>query len=329
MPIARYAGCDWLQRYLSVRVEFSGKIAEPADEAIQMPSLSAAPLTMVLNTVIVERTRDFNRTMNNPRNTRKGLAVARIRANTMKRFDFEHSMRPADRHLDELFEKIYHHEIDGRDKVAQRLQLPLVAFLAISGFVGTLLQSVQRTDYSNSAIAFWISLTLAIAALVGASGYFVVSLIGKKYSYLQSPADWHTHHLECLKLYSGYEFEEKLVGAALKKNLIATYVKCATANGDINARKSYYVFMLLRCLVAGAIFTVVAFGIFFFAKLDRNISRAQRVEITAPIIIKGEIMTNQKPPAAPPPPPSREIREDRPTPTTPKQPQPPPGARNG
>jgi hypothetical protein len=267
--------------------------------------------------------------MNTSRSTKKGQAVARIRANAIKSFGLEHSMRPADRHLDEVFEKIYYHEIDGRDKVAQRLQLPLVAFLAISGFIGTMLQSVQRSDDSGSAIAFWIFLALALAALVGASGYFVASLIGKKYSYLQSPADWNSHHLECLKLYRGYDCEEELVKAALKKNLIATYIKCATANGDINARKSYYVFMLLRCLVAGAILTVAAFGVFFFAKLDKNTSRTQRVEITGPIIVKEEKMTNQKPPAAPPAPPIREIREDRPTPVTPKPPQPSLGAHHG
>jgi hypothetical protein len=259
----------------------------------------------------------------------RSLIIGRIRERHSVQFEREHKLRPHDRHLDALYEKIYFHEIDGRDKVAQRLQLPLVAFLAISGFVGSMLQSVQRTDTSPGAVTFWILLSFALASLMGAMWFLVVSLIGKKYHYLPVPQAWEDHQAKCAALYQDYEDAGRLVSAALQKNLVETYAHCGTVNGAINETKASYVFRLLRCLVAAALFSLAAYAIFFIAKLDKNLIKpTYRVEIVGSPTGKDSSMASQKPPPPPPPPPARQIKEDRPTPIPPPPP-PKPGANNG
>jgi flagellar basal body-associated protein FliL len=261
--------------------------------------------------------------------TRKGWIIAGIRAREKKVLEKEYEMYSHNRMLDELYEKVYFHEIDGRDKVAQRLQLPLVTFVALAGVIGQMLQNAQRNDSSANAVWFWVLLGLAVLTLVGAGIYFVLAVVGKTYSYLPDSEEWRKHHKECIYLYEDYNNADVLVTAAIKKNVTETYVKCATANGAINAKKAAYVFQILRLLIATAIFTFMAFSFFIFGKLDKNLVRStQKVEVINPVVVKEDTMTNQKPPPPPPPPPTRQVREDRGTPlanntTQPTQPQPP------
>jgi hypothetical protein len=253
-----------------------------------------------------------------------GRAIAHVRKHEKRAFEREHKMLDHNRELDELYEKIYFHEIDGRDKVAQRLQLPLVTFLALAGFIGHMLQNVVRSNEVVAANWFWSLLGLAVIGLLFAAIYFVKSVIGKTYSYLPDPEDWVRHHEECVALYTDYDNADELVVAAIKKNVVATYIKCGTKNGAINAEKASYVFIILRCLVATALFTFGAYGFFFFGNLDKNLIRSiQKVEISNPVIFREDAMSSQKPPPPPPPPPTREIREDRGRPDHPKPPQQP------
>jgi hypothetical protein len=64
----------------------------------------------------------------------------------------------------------------------------------------------------------------------------------------------------------------------------------------------------------------------FFGNLDKDFQkRPQKIEVTNPVILKGEVVANQKPPP-PAPPPVRQIKEDRTTPVD-RKPAPPP--KNG
>lgn len=253
----------------------------------------------------------------------KGSILSRIRAREELVFAKHHEMLDRHRVLDELFEKIHFHEIDGRDKVNQRLQLPLVTFLALAGFIGQMLQNVQRSYDGVIATWFWLFLGLASFGLLIATYFFIRSLVGQTYSYLPYPEDWYKHQKDCIELYKDYDNADALVAAAIKKNVVDTYIKCGTKNGALNAEKASYVFWILRTLIITALFTFAAFAVFYFGKLDKNLNhQVHKVEISTPVIFKGDAMTTQKPPPPPPPaPPTREIREDRAKPNPPKVPQ--------
>jgi|GEM_PF-6686107 len=111
----------------------------------------------------------------------RGSAIARVRSREKRAFEREHKMLDHHRDLDDLYEKIYFHEIDRRDKVAQRLQLPLVTFLALAGFIGHMLQNVVRSNVDAEAYCFWALLCTAVLGLLVAAGYFVKSVVGETY----------------------------------------------------------------------------------------------------------------------------------------------------
>lgn len=240
----------------------------------------------------------------------KSKVIKRVREREVERLARQALITPHGRQLDDLFERLYFHEIDGRDKVMQRLQLPLVAFLAIAGFVGTMLQNVRRDGtMSPVEVFFWMPLLVGILALAVAIGFFVVSLIGKKYKYLPLPAQWQEHRAKCIQHYEGYENKDEFVSASLQQHLVERYVECATWNGAVNENKMFYNFLLLRCLIIAAIATSIAFTVFYGAKLDKSLVKSvqhieitnsagmHKVEVVNPVPLKGTINVQPEAPA--------------------------------
>lgn len=244
-----------------------------------------------------------------------GKVIERVRKRQDSVFAKTQNMQGYHRQLDVLFEKVYFHEIDGRDKVLQRLQMPLVASIALAGLIGTMLQNVTSGNTSWFVLIFYVLISIAICFLIAVGYFFVKASIGKTYSYLPVPKSWLEYQKECEELYADFDKRDELVASAVEKSLNATYIQCATKNGTINAEKASYIFRILRCLISSTIFTFLAYSLFFLCALDKNVVRGtQRIEIINSIHIKGEHMSTQHIPPPPPPPPAREIREDRPTP---------------
>lgn len=246
-----------------------------------------------------------------------GEIIDRIRARQRSIFAKSQNMQGYHRQLDTLFEKIYFHEIDGRDKVLQRLQVPLVATIALAGLIGTMLQNLDGNATSWFFFLFNFFICIAISSLAVAGFFFVKASIGRTYSYLPVPESWLDYQRNCEDLYSDFQERDELVEAAVAKSLITTYVQCATKNGTVNAEKASYIFRILRFLIVAALSTFIAYAAFFFGRLDKNFVKAhQKVEIINPIQIERYPMATPKIPPPPPPPPAREIREDRPLPTS-------------
>lgn len=257
--------------------------------------------------------------MHKRKNHESSAIVARMKARDEEIFRREHGMREVDRQLDDVFERLYFHELDGRDKVVQRLQLPLVAFIALLGLLGHIVQSAQRT-FSGSTAWLWLLVGCSCALLLAAAFFFVMSVVGHTYSFLPVPSEWQDYKDKCIALYHAEIDVDKLVSTAIKKGLMIRYAECATINGHINAKKSFYVFMILRFLIAGAIMAVAAYALFFFGELGSK--PTYRVELTNVANINRTDMTSHKPPPPPPPPPSRQVRDDR-SPPRPPVPRPP------
>lgn len=83
-----------------------------------------------------------------------------------------------------LCEKLYFHELEQREKIASRLQLPLALILATIGFLGHMLKSVNLEAAGTVANLFWLSFVIASAVLVLATYKFINALWGNTYGVL-------------------------------------------------------------------------------------------------------------------------------------------------
>jgi len=192
-----------------------------------------------------------------------GKIITRVRARRMAALTRTHGMQHSDRQLDQFAEKTYFHELDAHDQIMRRLQIPLIAFLAISGLVGHMLQSLINKSNSILTLCCYVLLICSVVSLTVAAFYFGASIVGRTYAYLPPPSAWQAYHQRCVALYQDFEEKDFLVGAATQSALVSAYVDCATANRANNARRAKCLFGVFRSLIVATVFTFLAF-IFFF-----------------------------------------------------------------
>ena len=83
-----------------------------------------------------------------------------------------------------FYEKLYFHEIDSREKLNARLQIPLTLIVSFAGVLIFLLQNYWHQGFSATALGFLSLFALSLIALIIATYYFVRSCFGNTYSFL-------------------------------------------------------------------------------------------------------------------------------------------------
>lgn len=223
--------------------------------------------------------------------------------------------------LQGLYEKLYFHEIDVREKISSRLQLPLTVGIALTGLLGTMIQNIERPNHGIWAELFWMLAIGSMVAIVLMAVFFYRAAWGVTYEYIPRALNLEEYLNKCQELYKGREDCDELVLSAVKEALRLRYVECASFNSETNDLRSYRLFLLTQSLVYAVLFTFLAFITFYIGGLDKNLlpKRPTEVKIVEPIQLKEPAVSTTKPAAPPPPPPappSRQVREDQ-TPSTP------------
>lgn len=195
--------------------------------------------------------------------------------------------------LKALVESLYFHEIQTREDLGQRLQIPLAVLIALAGIVGQMLQNMERGQTGNWVYAFWFAVTGCAGLLAAAFFFFVRTGWGHVYKYLPVAGDLENYRSECNKLYENYPYSKELVETAVRKAVYDRLVECVTVNSAINDHKSYNILILNRVLAFAAVFSFASFLFFYFGELDK---KYQEIKIVGPLEVKGMTMANQKPP---------------------------------
>lgn len=219
----------------------------------------------------------------------------------------------------QLYEKLYFHEIDSREKLNSRLQTPLTLIVSFVGILAFLLQHYGHQGFSVAAILFAFLIILSAATLAVAIVFFIKSWYNNTYLFLPSAQDTENYRQSLIKLYKPYKSGAQLASEYFSNYLMEYYVRYSSANTECNDRRSIYLHKTNGALILTAVVAFLAFLAFFFGDLDKaNIKKATEVSITNPIELIGGNMPNQPknvylqkttPPIPPPPPPPREIRE--------------------
>lgn len=217
----------------------------------------------------------------------------------------------------QLYEKLYFHEIDSREKLNSRLQTPLTLIVSFVGVLAFFLQNYGHQGFSFAAILFSFLLILSAISLTLATTFFVKSWYNNTYSFLPSAQDTENYRQSLIKLYESYKNCSQLASDYFSDYLMKNYICCSAANTECNDRRSIYLHKTNGALVVTAAIAFLAFLAFFFGHLDKaNIKKTTEISVVNPVtLIGGTMSTPQKnsppemapPPPAPPPP--RQIRE--------------------
>lgn len=225
-----------------------------------------------------------------------------------------------------LYEKLYFHEIEVREKLGGRLQTPMAILVSLTGVLAFLLQNSDKQHSALIGNLFLICLFLGAVLLSFATVFFVRSWYGSTYSFLPSAADTDTYRATLEKTYAQYSDGNLLAEKYLSEYLCTYYIRASTNNTRVNDKRSMNLHRTNGTLILAAVAVSGAFLLFYFGDLDKSKSaKPTEVKVVTPIQITGVLMTDKKQetaqspaipaaalPTAPPPPappPMREIRE--------------------
>jgi hypothetical protein len=215
----------------------------------------------------------------------------------------------------QLYEKLYFHEAESREKLNARLQMPLALIISLIGAVAFLLQNYEHKGLSGFAVAFGLLLSLAVVAILLAAYYFTRSWFNNTYSFLPAARDTEAYRQTLLETYRPYPDGEKLAADYFTDYLLNYYVERSSENTACNDRRSLYVHRTNAALIATAIIAFVAFLVFFFGGLQKGrepiLDKMTATATEQPEInVSSDPKSNKtEPPPPPPPPPPRQIKE--------------------
>jgi hypothetical protein len=212
--------------------------------------------------------------------------------------------------LFQLYEKLYFHEIDAREKLNSRLQTPLTLIISLIGALAFLVQNYAHQRNSPFSTLFIFFSSASAASLVAAMYFFVRSWMGTEYFFLPSATESETYRQQLINHFAPYETNGELSSAAFRQYIMDYYVKYSSKNTDANDRRSIRIHKTNVGIIAAATFACFAFLVFYFGDFDKaNIRKPTEISVVQPVVVKGEIMSVTKPPPPPAPPPPRQIRE--------------------
>lgn len=217
-----------------------------------------------------------------------------------------------------LYEKLYFHEIDIREKLNSRLQAPLALIVSFIGTLAFFLQNYNHQDSSYASYLFIVFIFLSAITLTRAIYTFIKSWHNNTYFFLPSSEDTERYRKQLIETYKEYQDSEKLAMGHFSNYLMKYYIDCSSKNTACNDRRSIFLHKTSKALILTALFMFAAFLPFYFGGLNKNeVKKVMEVSIVNPISLIGGNMSdqpkvdqaNKTPPPPPPPPPLRQIRE--------------------
>lgn len=191
--------------------------------------------------------------------------------------------------LKELYEKLYFHEVEARDKIHSRLQLPLTLLLAIGGGAVFLFQNFdyQAGAWNAQRVTFAFFFCSAVVILIVGMVCFVMALWNHDYLFLPDSEKTAEYKKLLDKTYESFDGRDKLISDALDQYLTGYYIKYAAFNTQVNDRRSAFIHYCNGAVIGAATLFIAAYLAFYFGDLDKSkIKAANEVVITKPIEVR-------------------------------------------
>jgi hypothetical protein len=210
-----------------------------------------------------------------------------------------------------LYEKLYFHETEMREKITARLQLPFAMLVGEIGCLGYMLNNKSDVTFSYYICEFWTFYLLSILILIIAFWFFVKSWYGYKYAFIPSPIDTEGYKKSLELYYEKDKDKDNLVQTDLRNYLYDYYAKCSSINTDNNDKRSLFLYRTSSSIIVSVIFAFLAFIPFYFGEFDKS-KKPQKVIIVNPISVSND--SNYLSPHPPPLPIIKETPPNVPSP---------------
>lgn len=160
--------------------------------------------------------------------------------------------------LSKLYEKYYFNEIDRREKIGARLNIPMGLLLAASSLLGYMINIAPHSEASNASVFFWISFDISCLFWTLAVWHFRGAWANRLSDKLMPTAhDIENYRREMLILYKDYENAETLTSLGLEIFLKNYYMEASSINAVLNDRRSIAIsdtsIAITFCMTSGVV----------------------------------------------------------------------------
>lgn len=186
----------------------------------------------------------------------------------------------------DLYEKLYFHEVEVREKISSRLQIPLALLLSISSVYAILIKGISIEDVSFWNLCFGGMFLASVVLFITSVSYFVRSFYGHTYEFIPSAVDTENYRNTLIETYRDFDECDDLVEKYFNEYIFKYYNECSTANTEVNDKRSEYLHKCNTYLILTALPLAIAFLIFSLSDIDKNsMDKEIKVQISKPIEI--------------------------------------------
>ncbi len=159
------------------------------------------------------------------------------------------------------YERIYFHELNRKEQIFSRLNIPLAVMVAVAGFYAVILKGDYKLLGLGPQIWFWLLLGASILGLFIGVGFFIDSLLGRMDKAIATPTATETWRRELLHYYSDEADGQEKTAESVRTMLYEAYMDCATRSMLNNDRKSSSLYFCNIALIAAAGLAMAAYAI--------------------------------------------------------------------
>ena len=140
--------------------------------------------------------------------------------------------------LTKIYERLYFHELDRRDKIAARQATPLGALVGLIAIIAFLLNNKPAFPTQHVAASFWLTLGATVIALAIGAWHFRVSWLAHNERHVATAAEIDDYHNQLEAHYAREHNASELVDREFSNYLLDTYRRSATTNAQNNDSRS-------------------------------------------------------------------------------------------
>lgn len=210
-----------------------------------------------------------------------------------------------------LYEKLYAQELERKEKINARLNLPLAISVALVGLLSFMVNNAPLQFDSNWAYMFWFLFSISIVSLFVAFYYFKQCWSGHTDQLIPTAEEIEKYYITLQNHYSAYPNAHSNRDNKFKTFLKNSYMNYGTKNAKNNDERSFKLYcttVSLTCALVFALFSLVPHQLH---NIEVNKLKIEKESLIMPI--------NKQPPPPPPEPGPRNVRGEVP----PKKPPPP------
>jgi hypothetical protein len=167
-----------------------------------------------------------------------------------------------------FYEKLYFQEMERREKLSARLNVPLAILVAVVGFLSFMLNGATVGISGWPSILFWTLFLSACGATAVGAWFFKASWFGHTDKLLPTANETENYREKLNNLYKDFDEKEQWVEESLKQYLYDYYRNFSSENTVNNDTRSYSLYCATYAITTAVLLAFSAFVPYFFVKQE-------------------------------------------------------------